>query len=88
VEGGGLSDGGGDFFHGHIGEPEFAEGSAGLDKVEWDLEHRVSGEFEGDDGIGVLVEDDGDRAQAASCEIDVFKVFEYEFFILDKSLVE
>ena len=67
MEGGCLADGGGDFFHGHVGEAEFAEGGAGLDKVEGDLEHGVAGEFEGDDGVCVLVEDDGNGAEAAAC---------------------
>jgi hypothetical protein len=62
VEGSSLSDGSRDFFHRHVGEPKFAKGGAGLDKVKGDFEHGVSGEFEGDDGVGVLVEDDGDGA--------------------------
>jgi hypothetical protein len=53
-----------------------------LDKVEGDLEHGVAGELEGDDGVGVLVEDDGDGAEASTGEVDVFKVFNDEFFFL------
>jgi hypothetical protein len=40
------------------------------------------GELEGDDGVGVLMQDDGDGAQTACGKVDVFKVFEYDFFFL------
>ena len=77
-----MLDGLGDLDHGHVGELQLAQGRAGLDEVEGDLEHGVAVEPEGDDLVGVLVQDDGDGAEPPGGEGDEFELLEFELFFL------
>jgi hypothetical protein len=60
---------------------EFTEGGAGLDEVKRDVEHGVAGELERDEGVSVLMQDDGDGSQGTPGEVDVFEVLEIQLFL-------
>jgi len=49
----------GDLLHSHVAESEFTKGRARLDEVEGDLDHRVTRKAKRNDGVGVLMQYNG-----------------------------
>jgi len=72
----------GDLLHSHVAESEFTKGSTRLNEVEGDLDHRVTRKAKRNDGVGMLMQHNGNRPQTTTREIHEVEGVERGLFFL------